>query len=411
MIKYFTLQLKRAWKVLPAAILVSVILFSGLLVVLTGLMNMLTNSKENQIFVVGVTGDLDNEYLQWGMTALQTVDESRFTIEFQEMTRQEAITALEKGKISAYVVIPDEFMDKAFYGEILPLTFVTTEGMEDMGVLMKNEITKMVTDILVYSQKGVFGVADMLQDNGIMNVGRDMNALSLSYTEMILQRSKLYEVKELGISGGLSTPQYFVCAIVVVLLILGGLPYVPTYVKQDYALSRVLVSRGHTVFRQVISEYAAHFVAMLVQAEILFLAVGIGLNFMPEALSEMKAAGVILEFAQKAVLVVLMLSAFNLMIFELSGNIISGVLLHFFLSLALCYISGCMYPIYAFPESIQKIAPYLPTGMARNYLASTFTYASVGFEQIGLMLYTVSFFAVGFAVRFYQTAGRRGWRK
>ena len=98
-----------------------------------------------------------------------------------------------------------------------------------------------------------------------------------------------------------------------------------------------------------------------------------------------------------------MVSAFNLMIFELSGNLVNGMLLHFFSALSLCYVSGCFFPIYSFPTIVQPLSVFLPTGVARGYLEGCIKENVVLFEFLGLAAFAAAFLAIALFVRRFKT--------
>ena len=406
--KYFYLQLKRAAKIFPFVLAVTLALLIGLAAVFSGLLSTLADSENNKRFSIAITGDTDNEYLGWGMTAMKTLDETRFSIDFIEMTENAAQKALKKGDISAYVIIPEDFVEKAVSGDVMPITYVTSTGMEGIAELFKREVTDLVTNMVVYSEKGAYGLGEALDDNGIRGSGKHMNAISLEYTDLIFHRNELYSVSETGVSDGLSTPEYYVCAIAVMLLVLIGMPFATVYIKKDYSFNRLLLSRGHSSILQLGCEYGAHFIAMLLQAAVILLVITATISFMPQTVSGELLAPILEEFFIKIIPIVIMLAAFNIMMFELSSNMVSGLLLHFFAAISLCYVSGCMYPIYAFPEVIKAIAAFLPTGIARSYLATSFTFASSARELIGLIIYAIAFFGIALLVRFRKTVGIRG---
>ena len=68
-----------------------------------------------------------------------------------------------------------------------------------------------------------------------------------------------------------------------------------------------------------------------------------------------------------------------------------GVLLHFFGTLTLCFVSGCMYPVYFFPVALQKVSAYLPTGLARAQLSSCITGKTEFLTGLLLILYGILF--------------------
>ena len=67
--------------------------------------------------------------------------------------------------------------------------------------------------------------------------------------------------------------------------------------------------------------------------------------------------------------VLFVLASFGYLLFQLANELVGGVLLYFFTGLALCFLAGCMYPVYFFPEAIRSISGYIPQGVCRILLA------------------------------------------
>ncbi len=407
--RYFYLQIKRVLRVTPFVLAVTMALLIGLVSILGGAINHFSSTEENRRFKIAITGDIDDNYFEWGMAAMKTLDDTRFSIDFIESSEADAKKALYNGDISAYVIIPDNFIEKALHGEIDPIKYITTPGSSGIVTLFKNEVTQLVTDMVVYSQKGTYGIGDAMRDNGLKSQSSDaMNRISIQYADLIFHRSQVYTLEELGIENGLSMPQYFICGIMIMLLVLIGLPYVTVHIKKDRALDRLLISKGYSGLGQLSCEYAAHLLAMFLLVATVIGAIWAGMRLMPDIATDIMTAEQFMAFALRLIPVTVMLAVFNIMIFELSDNIVSGVLLHFFSTLALCYISGCLYPIYTFPQPVQKIAVFLPTGVARGYLSGCFTDSTHATQLIGLFVYTLLFFGAAFIARLYKTAGRKG---
>ncbi len=378
------------------------------MVILSGIINIFT-SQENNRFKIAITGDTNNPYLEWGMVAMSTIDESRFSMEFIEMTEEDAEKSLATGKISAYVVLPENFVENAMVGKVDPIKYVTTAGASGIVSMFKNEMTQIATNMVVYSQKGTYGIGDALIDNGLGDeADQNIFQISIEYVDLIFHRSELYTLEELGIASGLSMTEYFFCGISILLLMFMGLPYVTVYIKKDYSLNSLLVSRGYSSLMQLLCEYLSHLVSILILVFSIFAVFGIGRLFLPEYLTSFVTWDLFLGFMLWLIPVIIMLSAFNIMVFELSDNIVTGVLMHFFASLCLCYVSGCMYPIYAFPKVIQQIAVILPTGLARGCLAGCFNDSVPIYELTGVLVYAVLFFGVALIVRNYKMKDKRG---
>ena len=65
---------------------------------------------------------------------------------------------------------------------------------------------------------------------------------------------------------------------------------------------------------------------------------------------------------------VLMITLMQMMFYELVSGTVGAILIQFILAVGLGYISGCFYPNYFFPETMQNIASNLPTGVAFSYM-------------------------------------------
>ena len=87
--QYLKTQIKHLGKTAPFVALAGVILLAGLLLIFSGIMQLSAEDSNNQIFRIGIAGDIENAYFQMGKTAMETMDSSRFTMEFPEMTEEE----------------------------------------------------------------------------------------------------------------------------------------------------------------------------------------------------------------------------------------------------------------------------------------------------------------------------------
>lgn len=405
--KFLYLQLKRMLKFLPFVLIVVLCLLIGLSAFLTGITSYFTESESKKPLAIGLTGDTGDDYLQLGMTALKTLDDTRFTISLEDMTEEEAKQRLASGDILAYVVFPENFIENALSGSLEKVRYVTTSGASNVTTLFKNEICKVITDIMIYSEKGTYGIAHALSNNGTSGTAWDTAfELSTKYIKAILDRSDIYEVEILGFSSGLDIIEYFVCGITVLLLFLMGLPWAIIHIKKDYALNRLMLSRGHSCGTQLLCEFISHLFAMLLLVITIFTMLFIGGNTISGLSAIITNTGLAM-FLIRLLPVILMLSAFNIMCFELSDNLIGGMLIHFFISLSMCYVAGCMYPIYTFPVILQKLSVFLPTGMSVNWLSDNFTDKFSWESLMGLAVYIALFLFAALAIRKRKTQNKQ----
>lgn len=402
--KYFYLQFKRLMHIFPFAFTVTVVLLVSLALIFSGFMKMDAQDANNQTFQIGVAGDTQDKFFQLGKTAIETFDSSRFSIGFVELSESEAAAQLENGKLSAYIVIPKGFIDDALSGKINSIKYVTSTGAIGLESLFKNEITKVIEEILVQSEKGVFGLEDALFDNEIYDsISEHINIINIQYINLVINRGEMYTVQELGVSEGTTLSEYLLCGIGVLFIFIIGLPYVGAFVKKDMSLHRVISAKGYNYKKQITSELLS-FVLVLYLAIVAILIALSAITAIKPTLIPIDAFGIstILKILLWILPVILLAATFCTMLFEFTVDIVSAVLLQFFVSVSLCYISGCLYPIYTFPISVQKIAPFLPMGTARMYLQGCFSkeFSWTGF--LGTTLFAMLFLFITCLVRKYR---------
>ena len=395
--RYFTLQWKRLAKLLPTVAVVGLLLLAGLAAVVVTFAKYSENSADNQRLRVAMSGDTDDTFFQLVMTAFTTMDNSRYTLDMVIMDEEEARRELENGRISAYIVFPEGFSQAAMYGNILPARCVLSAGTSGLMPLMKEEIAGVVELMLNESQKGIFALADIVDDLKLPS-GDYTDELALQYFAVILNRDDVYRVEEIGGGNGLPLATSLICGFAVMLLWLIGLPYATTMIRRDMALPRLLASNGYGAWRQVTAEYAAY-VAVLAPL-VLVIALG-GLIFATE-----QGVSESVWLVLRAAPLLLLGAAFGTCVYSLVRDVVSGVLLAFFGALALGYASGCLYPLYAFPLSVQAIAVWLPTGFSRMYLEGLLTDTASWSALGGVLAYTVIFLAIAVWSRHRRLADR-----
>lgn len=377
--RYFILQCKRLARYLPGALLAMAVLLGGLLAAFA--LTVRQEAPTDQKFQIALVGTADDMMMQMGLTALKAFDSSQLSMEILEMDEPTARTALEQGRIGAYIVIPEEFMDEAMKGHIPPLKFVSTTGAAGMVSVFKGEVTRVISTLVLESQRGVYGMQGAMKDADIGGRGKKMDALALTYVEYVLARDRVYSLRQLGAAEDMGLENYLLCGLMVLFLMLACLPFAPLMIRQDCALNRMLAARGRSALGQYLCDLAAYCGGILASVLVLGLLARIyikDLNLLP------------------AIPAVLMLASFSFLLYALSSDLISGVLLQFFTALSLCFVSGCMYPVYFFPEGLQKLAPWLPTGAARAQLSACLT----GEGNLPLVLgYTLLFCVLGGYVR------------
>lgn len=375
---------KRIAKRLPGVLLAMLVLLGGLM----GAFTLMTRSQglgeNNQKFQVALVGTAGDSFVKMGLAALKTFDSSSLSMEIVEMEEAQARAALEQGKIGAYIQVPENFTDEAMAGRILPLNFVSTLGAAGLVSVFKEEVTQVISLLVLQSQRGVFGMQSAMQDAQLGGRGKHMDALAMEMVEYILVRDRTYRLTELGIAGSLGLGDYLLCGLWVLFLLLSCLPFAPLMIRRDLALDRMLAARGRPLVWQAVWEFVLYLGGILV----LVLALGT------------VAQEVLHAFPLWAVLPpALLAAALSFFLYALCDDLIGGLLLQFFTTLGLCFVSGCMYPVHFFPQSVQRLAAFLPTGAARDVLAGAMTGSGNDRALVLTLAYSLLLWALGVAIR------------
>lgn len=394
--KYFCVQLKRLGRIVIPVLLVAAILFGCLMVVYDAVISMSKESEVTTKYQVGVVGTADDLYLQLGLKAMSSIDSSRFSIEMVEMEEEEAEKAMRQGKLAAFVVFPDNFLDSAFRGEIIPLKFVCAAGSVGLVSMIKDELAQMIETMLIEAQRGIYGSGDAMAALG-HNGSPVVNDLSIEYAELVFRRANMYKTSTLGAFDGLGMEGYLAAGLCIVLFMLICLTFAPMMIRRDHALGRMLCAQGRTAFMQVLCDFGAYLIGLL----------GIALVVLLYLILWMEAP-VTGEMVIQALPVIIALGAMSFFMYELATDIVSGVLLQFFVTLALCFVSGCLYPITFFPDAVQTLAGFLPTGLARIQIGNCILEDYNSAVTWALMGYGVLFFTLAVILRRVKTVGVRG---
>ena len=407
---YLLAQMKRVKKALPA-VLIMTLLLTGCIALISKVMLMADSSSEKKQKVqIGLVGDISGSYLGFGISALQHLDSSRFAIEFIEMEEEEARDRLNHGTLSAFVIVPEGFVEAAVRGENMPLTYVSTSGSLRLGSMIMNELVNTISSLLTESQNAIYGMQSYLVHNGMSDIyWQATDELYLRFLDFILGRTTVYELELTGLSGNLSMIGYYLCGFTVLFLLLWGIAGSPLYIKKDHALPALLSSKGQNTLSQTAGEFVAYFVLMATSFLLVIVLVAVAMVLTGFTLPEWEreGIGILFGFYVKMLPVAAVICAMQLLLFELTSDMVSGILLQFLCALSLGYLSGCFYPISFFPESIQMVQPLLPTGVAVNYGGNLLMEESTAIEMMLLLGYLLLFLVLAIAVRKRKIAGNR----
>ena len=383
---YFRLQLRRAARLLPRMLAVTL-----LLAVLTALSALLVaglhagDEAAAEPVRIGLVGDLEENMLAEGLQMIESMDSSRFSIRFEPMDETEAAAALRRGRIDGYAVIPAGFAEAMMLGEHRPIRYVSASGGADLGAQLMRELAETISRLVLETENAVYGAQDYVADNlPEVNPYWAGDMLVFRYALRLMDRERLYDLETVDPDGALSLPGYYLCGLSLLFLMLWAISCAPLFAGRSRELGRLLQADGLGAAGQVLAEFLSYVLLMLCG----LLAAGVlaGLLLGRFGLRFPELEGGLPRFVLGALPTALMLCALQFLLFELAGGTVGGVLLQFLSAVLQGYLAGCFYPTSMFPEGLRRFGAALPAGAGMARLQALLLHSSAGIGAVWLWL-------------------------
>lgn len=401
--KYLSVQIRRARKLLPALIAVTVIMFGCVGVFVALYLNSDERAEDSRRYRIALVGNTTDTYLGFGISALSQLDDSRFILDFPVMTEPEARRALIRGDITAYAVVPDDLVDAIVSGaNDAPITFVGSTGQKGITGILVEELAGVASTLVIYSQNAIYAMQDILRERGMKDkVAGATDDLNLRLIDMVLNRTQICDLETLGLSSGLSTGEHLFSGLLIFFLLLMGIFSCPLFARRNGGLMRLMASKGVGAFRQVAGEYLAYLFLNLCCLLGVFLILGavLGSDAVSSAVGAEREFSGLFAFYVQMIPVAASFAAMQFLLYELTTGVVGSVLLQFLCGIFMAYLSGCFYPSGMFPDVLRKIGGALPSGRALAYIGAQLQEEASLWAAAGLFGYLAVFFGISVFVR------------
>lgn len=409
-VRYFWIQIKRICRIMPGLQLGFLLLILCLGAGAWMLMKNSDHEKSQSRFEVGLVGDTTSTYLGFGIQMVQSIDTSRFMVNFQMLTEEEADRALRGRKLSCYMRIPDGLVEAWVYGRNDKSIDVIISNGNGVTIHLAGELTDIVSTLLLCSQSAVFGMQRVLYTQGMAeSVDGYTDKLNFRFFDVVLNRTDLCGKEMTGICKGISTEGYYLCGLLVFFLLLSGITGSSLFAGRNRELNCLMASKGVRAFAQITGEYLAYAGMNLLYMTETVLLVGVLHGTGILEIDEWKYLGMeaVIGFWCLLLLVSLMLSAFQFLIYELIPGMVSSILLQFICSIVMGYLAGCFYPYSFFRDILQRLGACLPTGAALRYVQDGFMGEVPMLARWVMAGYLLLFLELSVAVRRLRTVRGR----
>lgn len=371
---YLKIQIKRLTFRSLGVMAFSAIFFAVLTFVASIFTKNMNFSGNKAKISVGIVGDSSIPYFEAGLSALKNLDSSKLYINLLNVTEEEAKKLLRKNKISAYVIIPQGFVEAVEVGQNdVKVTFVTAAGSQGIESILKEEVSNIVSTLLANAQAGIFAMENIAyQKIPYETLSSYVYDLNFKYIDWTLSRQNLASIVEKPLSASLSIQGYYLCALLISFLLFFALCAVHLFCGEKNDCYKFFASKGIKSFSQVFCEWFSYFLLMMCSTLIIFLFLTFIFKFKFLTLAEWQYTGflkgLLILFLHTVPLCILF-SSLHFMIFEILPNTVSCTLCIFLTSFFLCFFGGCFYPLDFFSSFLQKLGKVLPSGKALLFLS------------------------------------------
>ena len=370
---YFIVQLKRILKLLPGMLVMTLLV--GLVVVAIGyaIINSDTYREQQLHYKLGIVGSTEDDMLTMGVNLLENDDSSLMLDIIQFKEEDLARAALRDGQISAYILITDEFINSlnALSNDI-SLEYFATSGQRGITGIMMDELADIASELVISSEKGLLALEAEMKNAGFPSeaINPEIDRLLLLYVGAMLARGDMAEFSELGLSDGLTTPEYYSLSLSLFFMLMMSFCSVSFFLGKKKATYQFISAKGLKTGWQILAEFLAYFLMNLFCVElILFILRRLSkLRIIPSQNGEIIGDTFLIKSEINIIAVVILFSALGFFIFEIVTGVINKFLAAFILYIGMAYISGYFYPKSFFTDLLQLVGKYLPTGVAFSYL-------------------------------------------
>ena len=420
---YTKLRLKAVLKIFPSMCIMTLLLclsLGGMLYLQSARSLSIGQGDEDATVSIGISGVGSDGTFGAAFPALLKLDSSRSEVSFILYdTKQEAVNAIRRNQIVAAIDIPDGVVSTLLAGDLDQMTLIVPASSAGLEALVMRELSRAVSTILGSMNSAGKTLGDYYTVSGTTDpdvINDAKTDLLLTSMQDMLHRNQMFQVRYVKSQQQLSVESFYLISMVFLLILLMGVMCAGSFIRSDYSLAKLLRLRRLGSFKQILAEYIS-LVTLLVCLCALFLPlIAAALSRMPITFSAFGITGgrflkEFLVFGLKAIPVILLAASIDLLLYELSEVLITGVLLQFLVMIVLAYLSGVFYTMQTMPESLNVLQKFLPTGQALLYLQYTAKKSgAAGISLLWVLLWTLLFLTGSFLLRKSKVTGKRGGR-
>lgn len=359
---YLKLELKRAWKHLPHLFAGAImLLFLAGVVALVASRTLYGGQAVGRVSV-GVSVPKDDGLARQVIKMISSLDSVGSICDFQYMDRETCLQKLEEGSLYAVLDVPEGFVESIMNGTNMPVKVWLAEDTGPEGKLFE-ELADAGALTLSASQAGIYAGNELYQGLGlsqaISQLEWDLNKRYLDYS---LERTGYFRHQKVSATGEVTTAEFYMVSMYVLFLFLSVIPvsgYLQPVAKVTrQKLSMAGIGPGLRMWARILG---MAFLMAVVTLPVTAAAAAAGL-------AEWNRFLTVSWF-----LSCLAASAAVVFIYQTAGSLLGGIMVLFLVITGQHFLAGGFWPLIFLPESVQRMAPWLPSGILMNTMKMAIT--------------------------------------
>lgn len=332
--------------------LVSAIAFCGNEFLYGGLSNM----SEGLNISLGIVLEDDSELAGTVRDSILGMSEVTSVIDFQFVDKDTAMDKLTSGGLIAAIVIPKDTAYNIVHGKNTPMIVVFPEDSGMEAVIIK-EVADSLSAMLSSAQAGIYSIYDFYDDHDASSYKKDaLRRMNLKYINLVATGDTMFDTTEVTATGSIPLMTYYITGGLVLFVLLFGINCFSFLKGTPAVTSKKLSLRGTPLILQGLASYISIVLVQFTAIAVIIAPAVWVMSLFNLSLSLTGIVGLILVIPVYIVLS----SALVYAVSQLTPHNMGRIMTTFFVSLGMCFLSGCFIPSIMLPELIQKIGSFMP---------------------------------------------------
>lgn len=341
-------------------------------------------SSENK-FPVGIIMEDESKLAKTVSDALLNMRAVNENLDIKFTEKETAIEMLKDGEIIAAIHIPEDTAHNIVTGTNTPMTIIFPENSGFEAVIIK-ELADSVTTMLGSAQAGIYSIYDFYNENETADhIDDALLRMNLKYINIAATGNGMFDKTVVTATGSVPLMTYYICGALVLFILLFGINCFNCRLSLSSYSSKRLSLSGTSLIGQGLSSYISTALGQLTAIAIVATPAVFIMKMFKLKLEGPAVMGLILTIP----IFILISSAFVYLISSITEYVTGQIMITFFVTIIMCFISGCFIPTAMLPDILKIISKFMPAYYMINFSSS---FLSGSFDVNSLII------SLGFAI-------------